>query len=71
MCLIEITYIIYKVNVCMYIYVYIYVYMHLKVTYELRTARTPASLFTQLCHCKSVSPAILRIALRRHYVRRT
>ena len=32
-------------------------------TYELRTARTLASLFTQLCQCKSVSPAILRFAL--------
>ena len=46
-------------------------WVHLKVTYEFRTARTLASLLTQLCQCKSVSPAILRFALRRHYVTRT
>ena len=35
--------------------------VHLKVTYELRAERTLASLFTQLCQCQSVSPAILLI----------
>ena len=59
--------------ICIYIYKYkyIYIYIHLKVTYELRTARTLAFLFTQLCQCKSVSPAILRFALGRHCVTRT
>ena len=49
---------------------FFYIIYHLKVTYKLRTARTLASLFTQLCQCKSVSPAILRLSLGRHCVTR-
>ena len=50
---------------------HIYIYIHLKVTYELRTARTSASLFHSSANVKSVSPAILKFALGSHYVIRT
>ena len=45
-------------------------WVHLKVTYEFRTARTLASLFTPV-PVQVSSPAILRFALRRHHMTRT